>query len=419
MTTRLSRDTLLLLVSNIGSAALLFVLSALIGRALGSSGLGAYAVALAWVYPLSLLVEFGLATLLTRDLAQRPQDTSAILAPMMLARLMIGISAALALFLTAPLLSADPVIVAGIHVSAPLVFVLPLFSTFTAVFRARGVMLPIPALNIGMLVAQVALTAWALQRGGGVVAVLVVNTITSAGQAAAAWWVYRRYFATPANREALQPALSTVLPLLRRALPFALAAVFAALQMRLSLVLLEQLANRAEAGYFTAASRFVEAARLFPNAFFGALFPALSMLAADPLRLRQTFRRASRALALFGVLAGGGLTLAALPLLNLVYGTDFDLAAPTLVVLSWSLVFGVLRGVRTLYWYAVGREQYVNFVNGAVIVLQVALGVWLVPVYGAMGAALGFLVVEAAALALLWREIRIPRINRSQTNHRA
>src|SRR5690606_28023937 len=125
--------------------------------------------------------------------------------------------------------------------SAPLVLVLPLFSTFTAVFRARGSMTPIPVLNIGMLGVQVALTVWVFTSGGNVLDVLAVNMLTSVGQAAAAWWIYRRYFAAPTKQNAAvgashdlplqgMPSFATaVLPLLRQAFPFALAALFAAL----------------------------------------------------------------------------------------------------------------------------------------------------------------------------------------------
>lgn len=424
---RLSRHTLLLLISNAGGAVLLFALSALIGRALGTDGLGVYAVALAWTYPLSLLVEFGLGTLMTRDLAQNPALTSPYLAMVALARLGIGGMVMLLLFLAAPLLSEDAQVVAGIQISAPMVVLVPFFSAFTAVYRAHGAMWPIPWLNIGMLMAQVGLTAWSLLNGGTVLDALVINVVTSAAQLGAAWWIYRKYFSEPQGHKKyeekidepqrrkgrkgnivwLRGELERLIPLLRRAMPFALAALFAALQIRLSVILLERLATTTEVGYFTAANRFTEAARMFPNALFGAMFPALAALAANPEQMAVTFRRAMRGLALFGVVAGIGLTVTAPLLIHLVYGADFAPAVPSLILLGWSLLFGVLRGGRTLYWYALERERYVNVVNAAVIVLQGALGLWLVPLYGALGAAVGFLVVEAAALVLLWREVRL------------
>lgn len=462
MKAALSRNTIILTISNIGGAALSFLLIVLIGRALGERSLGVYAVALAWVYPLNLLVEFGMGTLMMRDLAARPATTPDYLRLVVALRLIMGGAVTAALLAAAPLISHDPAIVAGLHVSAPMVIILPLYSTFTAVFRAREAMLPVMWLNLGMLAAQVALTWALLSAGGDVVGALVINTVTSAGQLVAAWAWYRvRYVPriersaalameasglsspevkTPGFRKAkptkgaerpscgISPfsglgrwqtsfarqhggfnlwrwlANEQVVLLLRRAAPFALAGIFAALQGRLTLILLES--YTAEAGYFTAANRFVEAARLLPNAFFGALFPALAGLALDRARMAATFARAQRALAAFGLVSAAALIVLGGWLLPVVFGQTFAPAAPVLQMLALSLLPFGLRGARTIYWYAIGGERYVNWVNGAVLALQLGLGLWLIPRYGAGGAALSVALVESAALALLWRRVR-------------
>jgi O-antigen/teichoic acid export membrane protein len=193
------------------------------------------------------------------------------------------------------------------------------------------------------------------------------------------------------------------MPLLRRAFPFALAAFFAALQNRLSVILLERMATTTEVGYFSAASRFVEAARLIPNAFFGALFPALAAIAVDRLLLARTFQRGMLYLGAFGIAAGIGFSTLALPLLTLTYGGEFAPAALPLQVLGWSLLFGLLRGGRTLYLYALGQESRVNRVNGVVIALQAALSLLLISGAGALGVALAHVLIEIVGLVLLWR----------------
>lgn len=405
MPTRLSRNTLILTVSNIGGAGLSFLLTVLIGRALGEQGLGTYAVALAWVYPLNLLVEFGLGTLMTRDLASQPDAAPDYLRAVVKARLVLGGVVVLALLAAAPLISHDPAIVAGLHVSAPMVVILPLFSTFSAVFRAREAMLPVMWLNLGMLAAQVVLTGVLLAFGGDVVGALIINTVTSAGQVVVAWAWYRiRYApheALPRTGTALRLSTVRFVPLLRRAAPFALAAVFAALQARLTLILLESYTATAEVGYYAVANRFVEAARLLPNAFFGALFPMLAGLSLDQAQMATTLARAQRILAAFGVLGAAGLVVMGGWLLLTVFGAGFAPAVPALQMLALSLPLFALRGARTIYWYACGQERFVNWVNGAVLVIQLALGLWLIPLHGAVGAALSVALVEGVALALL------------------
>ena len=406
MSTRLSRHTLLLLASNVGGAVLLFALSVLIGRTLGREGLGVYSVVLAWVFPLSLLVDFGLSTLATREIAQNPTDAGQQLTLMAAARLLLGGLAALVLVAAAPLLSDDPAVVMGLRVSAPMAMLLPFYSSFTAAFKGMGAMWPIPWLNVGMLAAQVALSVAVQARGGDIVALLVVNTVTSLGQLLAAWLLWRRVFAprvTPSPARFDHAALRATL---RRAWPFALAALFAALQMRISFILLERVDSVDEVAYFAAASRFVEAARLLPNAFFGALFPALAALTAQPDALRQTFLRAFGLLALFGSAVIAGAWLFGAPVINLTYGEDFAGAAIVLGVLAVALLLSLLRGALTLFLYARNDERRVNVVNGSALLFQIPLSLFLIEATGAVGAAIALAVIEGYALLALWQLYR-------------
>ena len=137
MFNRLTRSALTLLLSNLGGAALAFVLSVLIGRALGQDGLGVYATALAWVFPLALMAEFGLGTLVTREVAHDPSAAAALLHVAARARLALGGGLMLLLVIAAPALSRDALVVRGLQLSAPLVVILPFFSLFSAVFRAH------------------------------------------------------------------------------------------------------------------------------------------------------------------------------------------------------------------------------------------------------------------------------------------
>ncbi|MDX2161258.1 MAG: oligosaccharide flippase family protein [bacterium] len=393
---RISTNTVLLVISNIGSAALLFLLTALIGRAFGAEGLGIYALIVAWTAPVGLLVEFGLGTLITRELARDPAQTSRLLRQAAHARLIFGSAGMVVIVLCAPLVSDDVRVVVGLQLSAPLVMLTPMFSLFTAVFRARESMLPIPLLNIGMVVVQIALTLVALMNGGGLLGIVLANVVSSAVQAAAAYAVYRRWYFTPES-----PGTAALGALLRQSWPFALAALFAVLQIRLSTLLLERLTTTSDVGMYFAASRFIEAGRLIPNAFFGALFPALAGLASHPVRFRSAFRRIQLGLGGFGVAGAAALTLTAPLLIEYAFGDGFQPAAIVLQILAWSLVAGLVRGGRTLYWYALGREKRVNAINAAAILLQILLSLWWVPAFGAVGAAWVQVIVEGAAFIAL------------------
>lgn len=402
----LRRNTVLLMLSNIGGAALSFALSALIGRALGEAGLGIYAVSAAWIFPLALIADFGISTLMTRDLSASPEDCERYLRASALARGGFGGLLMISLIVLAPWLSRDPAVVEGIRISAPLILILPFYSSFTAVFKAHNAMGLIPWLNIGMLLSQVILTTLAFALGGGVRAAIIINVATSLGQLIAAYLAYRARFAERGPAEPLRPLVRR---LIQRSWKFAVAGLLAAMQIRLSTILLEQLTNAGEVGYFSAGSRFMEAARLIPNAYFGALFPALSAVAADPQAMQRVFGNAFRLLILFGIACALAAWLAAPVIIPLVFGDGFTASVPVLQMLMIALGFSVVRGLRTLYWYAHGREGYVNVVNAVVIVAQIALSLVLLPPLGALGAAIVLLMIEWAALLMLWREIPFTR----------
>ncbi len=403
MTKRLSRNTLALLLSNAGSALLSFGLSALIGRVLGQDGLGVYAATLAWVFPLALAADFGLGTLLTRDLAQKPALESDYLRQTTATRLWLGGGLMVILIALAPLLSRDSTIITGLRISAPLVMIMPFFGAFTAVFRARQIMWPIPPLNLGMLIVQLILTIIIFAGGGGVLAALALNTLTSAGQLVAAWYVWKFIVKPAATVDEAHHTRVQWRLLIRRAWPFALAGVLAALQARVGTILLERFTDTSQIGYYTASVRFVEAGRVLPNALFGALLPALAALSAQPAAMRQTFRRTLIGLAVFGGLLGLFFSMVGGMILNFTYGADFTPAESALQIGMWGLIPALLRAGYTLYWYALGRERLTNIATGVSLIGQIGLSFWLIPRYGAAGAALAVAAGEMIALALLWR----------------
>jgi O-antigen/teichoic acid export membrane protein len=386
----ISRNTLYLLIGNIGGTGLAFLLSLLIGRMLGVEALGIYSAVLAWVFSLSMLVDFGISSLFTRDLARNPENIPHYLKTGIRQRWLFGGLAIAFMLLAASFISDNPAVVLGLRISAPLLLIENLFGLYTAIFRAQERMLPIALLNIGMLIVQVALSVVFIAQG--IHALLLINMLTSLGRLGAGW-----YLSTKANGEAI--AISIILKL---AWPFALAGLLAVAQQRMGILMLERLSDLTELGNYAAVSRFLEAGRMIPNAFFGALFPALASLAANPQTLNRYFLRFMVMLTAFGtVLAIIGAFLA-MPILSLSYGDAFLGAEQLLQIGMFSLLPSLLRSARTLYCYAIGRESFVNRVSLITLGLQFAISLWLIPVLGALGLLIALIISETFGLLLLY-----------------
>lgn len=392
---RLAKNTIILLLGNAGTTILSLMLSILIGRNLGESGLGTYTTALAWVTPVALLAEFGLATLLTREIASDPQATHSLVNTAIRIRFWMGSGLSIGLVLVAPFLSQERLIVLGIQLSAMLVWIQPLFSTYTSVFRARQAMLPITLLNLGMLLTQVVLTWLLLLQAQRVEGVFMINSATSALQLFATWLIYRWRF------RAGKACVTQAMPLMQQALPFAIAAVLAALHMRLNILWLEQVWNSAETGYYAAASRIPEVVRVASIAFFDAAFPLLVSLSGNANLLRQYLRRMLVGLGITGLAFAAAATLAGPFVILFLYGEVFINAIQPMIILSWATIPLLLRSTLTFYGYVQRDETFVNSTVFVSLVARMLFCALLIPPYGASGAALAHLATETFGMLLL------------------
>jgi len=371
----------------------------MIGRVLGEIGLGIYATILAWIFPLSLITEWGLGTLITRDVAQNISLAHGYLEKTMLARLIIGCSLIFFTWIAAPiLLNQDAQLIQSLRISTPMILILPMYSAFTAIFRAHQDMRPVAFLNVGMLTVQVIGTGIIFLNQGTILNALAWNTITSAGQLLAAWGVYRNQFYVPTD-EHLIP--SSMFVLLKLALPFAIAAVLSAFYMRLTFILLELFASAAAVGFYAAAYRFIEAGRMLPHALFDALFPRLASLVSDRYAFNQLFYRVSMILAIFGVLFGMSVSIAASTIIQITYGSVFVQSAHVLKLLAWGLLPMVLRQLCVLYLYAMSGESLVNLVFIAGLAAKIVFCFVFIPRFGVMGAAWVFILIEISMLIAL------------------
>ncbi len=382
----LPQSFLYLLASHGFGAVLSFGIMSLLGRQLGADGLGIYSSVLAWVFVLMLMSELGLGTLTIRHLSQHPEETRAFVRLSLLIRLVMGtISSLLFVGIIAVL---TPRNAQSWLIALPMLFILPTYSTFSAVFRTFERMQWVSLLNLGMLFTQIALLAHLLNTNTLSLAnALIANTLTSLGQLAVAGVLYFIHIQRVAP---LTPTLS-LKALLESAFPFALASFLGAIQARLAIILLERFASPYDVGYFVVALRYMDVVRLLPMAYYDALFPRLSSQQTIPERQR-IFWGAMRLLTVYGVAMTALIIAFAPSLVALVLGTPQTVASNILIIYALGILPLCWRGVLSLFYYAMGYEAVANRITATII------GVFLLSVLGfGIGAK-----VETVAWVLVW-----------------
>ena len=180
-----------------------------------------------------------------------------------------------------------------------------------------------------------------------------------------------------------------------------LSTLLAFLVLRVSVFQVRSFLGSEALGYFSVASQVTDTLGLFPTSLALVLFPRL--VRQDLGRYRFMLRNLA-ALALVMGVACAAFGLLATPFVRILFGAEF---LPSVPILRWMLPGALLLGASTVvqqYVAASGLPRRLLAILALGLACMVGLGVLLIPIYGAMGAAMAlsisYAVIFLLALAL-------------------
>jgi O-antigen/teichoic acid export membrane protein len=365
----------------------LAALTLLAARRLGSAVYGEYALITSIVVIGNVLTTFGTDTLLIREVARdRPDQREKASAALVL---QLGLSA----FLIALIFIAGHGL-PGLDLYALTLIPLSFFSVYTAVLRGYERMDLFLLTNLIVASLQAA-GAWViLTLTPGLVPLLAWLTIVQAGGAAGGGWMCRAAGFPGFNLAGFRiPEVSRIV---RAVWPLAAISLLGIIYLRMGVLVLSALVGGAPVGWFSAASRLVDASKLAHIAVLGALLPALarSMSSLGRPAAHTLLRQAMGSLAALSLAGAVFLTAAARPLINLLLGPGYAPAAPVLQVLSWSLIPYTISACLSVWEVVAGRERRLLAVIAVSTGLSLAVYLALVTTAGLAGAAWAALTSE-------------------------
>lgn len=197
-------------------------------------------------------------------------------------------------------------------------------------------------------------------------------------------------------------------PLLREAAPIALSSVVNVTYVRTLIIVASLLATAEQTGLFATSYRISEILLALPQLMIGAAFPILAHSGhSDEARLAYVLQRMGEASLLVGLGLGLVLAVGAAPIIDLLGGSDYADAASVLRIQSVAIVAAFVTQLGTFGLVAVRRQRALVLVNVLALATVLVLGLTLIPLLEADGAALaasiGETILAVAAFALLVR----------------
>jgi O-antigen/teichoic acid export membrane protein len=382
------------------SRVLLLVLHVLLGRSLGPTGYGAFALAYGLSFLIGQLGTFGLHQTLPRFMAQyESQEQWSLLRGLLIRAEQVSLIsssiAGICLVAGAYLFEVNEEIFSALLLAG---ICAPLFT----VKRLRGrQLISLGRVRLGIIldegVIPIVLIAFWLAFGiQSATQAMLLLALTMLPVVAIMTIAVIRLLPQKIKKAA---SAYSIRQWIRVSLPTILGQSASLIMARVDVLILAPLVGITAVGYFSSAYRVAYAIQFFPEVLGLVTAPlfAKAFFRGEYERLRRLFIvsiSVSIAISLPVVLL---LILGSGPLLEFTFGPKFEPAQPLLVILCIGQLFNAFTGPVAPFLIAIGRERVFGAVCTIVALLNVFLNLMLIPIYGAMGAA----VVSAMSLVIL------------------
>lgn len=386
------------------SAARLLIAAAVgifVARYLGPSGFGLLAYGLSIFGLLGSLTTFGMRSILVREFSTARQDWRVVLASALTRQIPVALAmsviSSLVIMATRGF-EREPTLIAVALLPLPL---LALSDNFRALHESSGRVRVVAITGIAATSLAALLKAIAILTGSPIWHFAVITTVESIIMFAGFLWAVPGHKSFSGLRRLHNRAVAS--SLVRESWPLMLAALAVTIYMRIDIVMLGILSGDSTVGIYSAAARLSEVWYFIPVAAMAAIRPRLARIHAggDKVRYGEATQRFMSAAFGSAVIIVAGILVVGQRLITLLYGTAFNDAGLVLRIHVLAAPF-VFLGVASSQWFidrGLTKAVLARSVAGAVT--NVLLNLILIPLYGAVGAAISTVVSYAVSGMLM------------------
>ncbi len=206
--------------------------------------------------------------------------------------------------------------------------------------------------------------------------------------ATALLWIYNR---KGGKLKKWRPRYAVMMDLIKTSWPIILSGAFVSVNLNIDKILLRQLTTATELGVYSAATTLVAAWFFVPVSVGGSIAPRLTSLYMEDKRAYGDYaNKAYRYFALGSALLALFVFVLSEAIVSVLFGADFSAAGRVLSISIWAIIFISMVSLRGRLLIIEGRHVSIAVLVFIGMLTNILLALWLVPVYGADGAAFAF-----------------------------
>jgi O-antigen/teichoic acid export membrane protein len=378
--------------------------SVMLTRTLGPERLGEYAVIYSYLALFGMLASFGIGPILVREAAQNREDAGSVMFTAMWLASGFALATGGIALAVSPLLHLNGKLFPLLAIGAVEIFLLVPVNLSSVIFQVDQKQWYSSGFSIIRQAIFLAIV-FAVYLAGAPLLYVILGRLAAAGiEAALNFWKAQKF---------LGPQRKFLSPIARRLIHggfvVSIVTIASTIYLRIDQVMLHSMVGDFVLGHYAAAVRVSELFEALPAAFGSALFPLLCISLADAPRFRRHLDIGYR----YMVLAGAGLSVAcclgARPIMHLYGGAKYADSAPLLAVLIWSEIPIFFASTLSNALLAAGLQRLVLWPTVTGAVLNIALNLYLIPRWGALGASWATVIAYWFCWTIVFIPIRASR----------
>jgi O-antigen/teichoic acid export membrane protein len=395
MLSKILKNSSWLIGGRIIGDGLSFLFYIYLARVFGEKGLGNYSFAFATAALLGIGVEFGLRTLVTRDVAKNLPEIPKYRSNLLLFQL------ALFLFFGAILYIITLIFDYSVYINTLLAFAFLGISlrgfgmSFLAFLEAADEMGKSSLVEVVSKVVIVVFGSILMYLGYSLEFVMFVHVISGFIFLFLSIFLVRKIYGPIIFDFDILLIKKTAIT----ALPFIGASVLYILYSRVDYLMIYHFISEEATGAYSASFRIIETSLLVTSMIGLAIYPSLSRSdAKDSTNRDEIFLLSLKWIAIFSMLGFLILLVAGNDMVLILFGSKFSTSAS---LIQWMSILIFIGGVKVPYWrllFAVNKESTQLRIQALSVAINITLNLILIPIYGVVGAIIASIISEVYLL---------------------
>ena len=403
----LVRNFGVLMSSQLATWGLSMAATIVIPRYLGAELLGRLHIANSlWAIGF-VVASFGMNLLITKEVARDPSRLGPLLATSITLRLLLSVPVALLLFVYARLAGYADQTIAVLAIIGAATLGLSVTASIASILQGLERM---GAMSLATVVGRVVFVGGSLAllaAGYGIIAVAVVTAAGNFVSLALHVWALRDVRRELGDHSRMSVDTAALVDLLRRSAPYFGLSFFIVLYLQVDAIVISLVVESEEVlGWYSIYDKLAGTLMFVPTVFMTVMYPSLSRLFSDsPDGHNRLTRKSYELMLLISIPLGLGLAAIARPLVELMFGADFEEAAAVMAVGGIVTSLTYLTTVLGMFLISMDRQREWTRIIAFGALLTIPLDIVLVPLFqthfdnGAIGGAVAYLITEGLVLA--------------------